>query len=59
MTSAIISFLRTLVFQTAAVILLPVIWEINGVWISIVVAEFMAVVLGAIFLAAKKKKYHY
>ncbi len=58
-TSAIISFLRTLVFQTAAVILLPVIWGINGVWISIVVAEFMAVVLGAIFLAAKKKKYHY
>lgn len=58
-TSAIISFLRTLVFQSAAVMLLPLIWEINGVWISIVVAEFMAVVLGAIFLKTKKKKYHY
>lgn len=58
-TSAIISFLRTLVFQCAAVIILPLLWGIDGVWISIVVAEFMAVVLGAIFLTAKRKKYHY
>lgn len=59
LTSAIISFLRTLVFQCAAVLLLPLIWEIDGVWISIVVAEFMAVVLMVIFLVAKRKKYHY
>lgn len=58
-TSAMISFLRTLVFQSAAVMILPLIWGIHGVWISIVVAEFMAVVLGAIFLVAKQKKYHY
>ena len=58
-TSAIISFLRTLVFQCAAVIILPLLWGIDGVWISIVVAEFMAVVLGAIFLIAKRKKYQY
>ena len=58
-TSAIISFLRTLVFQCAAVIILPLLWGIDGVWISIVVAEFMAGVLGAIFLIAKRKKYHY
>ena len=58
-TSAIISFLRTLIFQCAAVLLLPKIWGIDGVWISIVVAEFMAVVLGMIFLVAKQKKYHY
>ncbi len=58
-TSAIISFLRTLVFQTAAVIFLPMIWELDGVWISIVVAEVMAVVFSVIFLAAKRKKYHY
>lgn len=58
-TSAIISFLRTLVFQCAAVIILPLLWGIDGVWISIVVAEFMAVELGAIFLIAKRKKYHY
>ncbi len=58
-TSAIISFLRTLVFQCAAVIFLPLLWGINGVWISIIVAEVMAVVLGTIFLVAKQKKYHY
>lgn len=58
-TSAIISFLRTLVFQTAAVIFLPMVWELDGVWISIVVAEVMAVVFSVIFLAAKRKKYHY
>lgn len=58
-TSAIISFLRTLVFQLVAVLVLPAIWEIDGVWISIVVAEVMAVVISAVFLVAKRKKYHY
>lgn len=53
-TSAIISFLRTLVFQTAAVILLPKLFGIDGVWISIVVAEVMAVVFSAIFLITKR-----
>lgn len=59
LTSALISFLRTLVFQSAAIILLPLIWDINGIWAGVIVAEFMAVVLGVIFLIAKRKKYHY
>lgn len=59
LTSALISFLRTLVFQIAAVLLLPLIWEINGVWISIVVAEVMAAAISAFFLVVKRKKYHY
>ena len=59
LTSALISFLRTLVFQTAAVLLLPLIWGIDGVWVSIVAAEFMAVIFSAIFLITKRKKYHY
>lgn len=58
-TSAIISFLRTLVFQIAAVLLLPVIFDIDGIWFSIVVAELMAVIFSAIFLVAKQKRYHY
>ena len=58
-TSAIISFLRTLVFQRAAVLLLPKLLGINGVWISIVVAEFMAVILGTVFLIVKRKRFHY
>lgn len=59
LTSAIISFLRTLVFQIAAVMLLPLVWGIDGIWWSIVVAEAMAVLVGGIFLIAKQKKYQY
>lgn len=57
--SAIISFLRTLVFQVAAVLVLPRIWELDGIWLSIVAAELMSVVLGMIFLFALRKRYHY
>lgn len=59
LTSALISFFRTLVFQMAAVWILPLVWGIDGVWISIVVAEVMAVVFSAVFLIIKRKKYHY
>ena len=59
LTSAIISFLRTLIFQTAAVIILPLIWHLDGIWASIIVAELMAVVVTVIFLVAKRKKYRY
>lgn len=59
LTSALISFLRTLVFQSGAIMLLPVLWGIDGVWISVVVAEFMSLVLGGFLLIVKRKKYHY
>ncbi len=59
--SAIMSFLRTLVFQAAAVILLPLVFPspVDGIWVSIVVAEFLAAVLTVVFLFANKKKYGY
>jgi Na+-driven multidrug efflux pump len=59
LTSAVISFLRTLVFQVAAVLLLPLILDIDGIWWSIVAAEFMAVVFTLFFLIKKKPRYHY
>lgn len=59
LTSALISFLRTLVFQSCAIMLLPMLWGIDGVWISVVVAEFMSLVLGGFFLIVKRKTYHY
>lgn len=59
LTSAFISFLRTLVFQIAAVILLPLIWGIDGIWFSVVVAELMAAVFCGVFLVLKRKKYQY
>ncbi len=58
-TSAIISFLRTLVFQAAAILFLPLLLGIDGIWFSILIAEFMAVIFGVIFLFAKHKKYNY
>lgn len=59
LTSALISFLRTLVFQCAAILLLPLLFELDGVWISVVVAELMAFLLGIAFLFLKRNKYHY
>jgi Na+-driven multidrug efflux pump len=48
--SALIAFLRTFVFETAAVLLLPLFLGISGIWYSVVVAEAMALVLTAWFL---------
>lgn len=59
LTSALIAFLRTLVFQSAAILILPMIWGFNGVWVSVAVAEFMSLVLGSVFLLLKKNKYRY
>ena len=59
LTSALISFLRSLVFQIGAVLLLPMIWEMDGIWISVVVADLMAMILSFIFMAVKRKKYQY
>ena len=59
LTSALISSLRTLVFQVSAVLLLPLIWKLDGIWFSIVAAELMAVLVAAAFLVGKRKKYYY
>lgn len=58
-TSALISFLRTLVFQLGSVLLLPLVFGINGVWLAIVVAEFMAMLFGGVFIVGKRKRFHY
>lgn len=57
--SAAISFVRTLVFQIAAVLIFPLIWKVDGIWLSIVVAEMMAVVVTVLFLKGQQKKYQY
>lgn len=59
LTSALISFLRSLLFQVAAVIVLPLIFGIDGIWFSVVVAELVAAVMTVLFITAKKEKYHY
>lgn len=57
--SALISFLRTLLFQCAAVWILPKLLGIDGIWISIPLAELMALAVTGYFLITKKDQYHY
>ncbi len=57
--SAAISFLRTLVFQVAMILILPAIWGLNGIWLAVVAAELLALVVSIVFLIMNKKKYQY
>ena len=57
--SALISFLRTFVFELGAVLLLPLLFGIDGIWYAIVFAELMAAVVGSIFMVALRRKYQY
>ena len=57
--SAAISFLRTLVFQTSSVIILPLLIGVDGIWYAITVAEIFATIISVIFLLAKRNQYHY
>lgn len=57
--SAAISFLRTLVFQIAVALILPLILGIDGIWLAIVVAELLALIVTVLFFSTKKKRYGY
>ena len=59
LVSAAISFLRTLVFQVAAVLLLPGILGVDGIWISVTAAEILSVGVTIAFLKGKQKRYEY
>ena len=59
MISAAISFLRTLLFQMAAVLILPVFFGVNGIWSAVTVAELCTLFMTASFFIRQRKKYHY
>jgi len=59
LVSAVISFVRTLVCQVAAVMLLPLVWELDGIWFAIVAAELTALLLTGAFLVKHRHRYHY
>ncbi len=59
LTSALISFLRSLLFQVAAVLIFPIFLGIDGIWFSIVAAELVAAIVTLVFIAVKRKIYHY
>ena len=57
--SGTISFLRTLLFECGAVIILPIFFGLNGIWFSIIVAELSALIITVIFIITNRKRYHY
>lgn len=59
LVSAILSFMRTLVFQVASVIILPLIFGIDGIWISLIVAELLAFCVTIAFIIGQRKIYKY
>lgn len=59
LVSAVISFLRTLLFQVAAILIMPLIWGLDGIWYSVAVAEVVALVLTMTFVVKLRGKYHY
>lgn len=59
LVSAVISFLRTLIFEVAAVLILPILWEIDGIWWAVVMARALSIVVTGTFLITNQKKYQY
>lgn len=57
--SAVISFMRTLVFQCAAILILPYFFELDGVWFSVIMVETLSTAVTFAFLLTQKKKYRY
>lgn len=57
--SAVISFLRTLVFEVGAVLLLPLVLGIDGIWLSVTIAEIAACIVAAAFMVGLGKRYGY
>ena len=57
--SAAIAFLRTFVFEVFAILMMPIIFGLDGIWWAVVVAESAAFLVTGIFLLIKRKTYHY
>lgn len=57
--SAAISFMRTFVFKLTAVLILPALFGIDGIWFAEVTAEVFAFMISVLFIFLKRKKYHY
>lgn len=59
LVSAVISFMRTLVFQIAFIFILPELLGLNGIWLSVVGAEICSLIISVSFFVANRKKYKY
>ena len=59
LVSALISFLRTLLFQVTVVLVLPIFFDVEGVWASVLVAEVFALCVTTFFFVRMRKRYNY
>lgn len=59
LVSAVISFMRTLVFQIAFIFILPELLGLNGIWLAVVGAEICSLIISVSFFVANRKKYKY
>lgn len=59
LVSAILSFLRTLVLQVSAILILPLFWELDGIWVAVVVSDCLAATVGGITIFCHRKRYGY
>ena len=57
--SALISFARTLLLRGGMVLLLPLLWGLDGIWWAVVAAEGLSVLVSLAFLISQRKRYHY
>lgn len=57
--SAAISFLRTLLFQVMAVLALPMLFEVDGIWAAVIAAEVAAIMVSGVFFVTMRRKYGY
>lgn len=57
--SALISFLRTLVFQIIMIYVLPIFWGLQGIWLAVVFAEILSLLVSFTCFVVNRKKYHY
>ena len=57
--SALISFLRTLLFQVAMIYLLPLLFDLDGIWMAVTAAEILSLAITIVFFITQRKNYHY
>ncbi len=57
--SAAISFVRSLILPVVCIIVMPLIWGLDGVWYSMVGSELLSIAVSLTFMLTKRKKYGY
>lgn len=57
--SALISFLRSLLLRGGMVLLMPILFDLDGIWTAVIAAEGLGAVVSLGLLYAKRRQYQY